>query len=288
MDNKQNQLNRDHEIINNLEQRIKNNQFKSKDELFEEMVMLRNRGMGASLDNKKMRELLNLFDSMKATEEMPLDMQNYTSVGLENKDLIVSKTDGRILTTLEGTSAFSNEFMQKQNEILANSKDGMVNADAAFESMANHQKEESSLIPLTEAPLRDNIDLDILRKISFFMSNSYLDPNVFKIDIENGIFYNIETSEVYEVRENKDTNKYEIYKGNERFYGSNSISNNEPSLEGEKNQEEMSYEERLNKPKVRIRKKEDSPYMGFTKLSFLIINVITFGLLITMAILLYK
>lgn len=282
--------NRDLETINDLEQKVKNNYFKTKDELFEEMVKLRNNGMGAILDNRKMRELLDLFDSLKSKEETPLDMQNYKSVELENTDLIVSKTDDRVLTTLEGSSAFTDEFTQKQNEILANSKDGVANADAVFESMANHEKEESTLIPLSEAPLHNGISIEILKKISFFTSNIYIDPRVFKVDIEKGIFYNTETSEVLEVRKNEQTNQYEIYSGKEKIYGNNSIDNQEPTLNSETQEEEKAYEDRLNKPKVRIKKPEFTrpQMMGFTKISFLVINIITFITLTILAIILYK
>ena len=64
---------------------------------------------------QKMRELLDLYDSMQSKEKTPLDMKNYASVDLENQDLIVSKEADRVLTTLKGTSEFNNEFTQTQN-----------------------------------------------------------------------------------------------------------------------------------------------------------------------------
>lgn len=291
MENDRNKTLRDQFSVRNIEQKIRNNQFESKEQLFEELVNLRNSGVGEVLNNQKMRELLDLYDSMQSKEKTPLDMKNYASVDLESQDLIVSKEADRVLTTLKGTSEFNNEFTQTQNEIIANNKDGMVSADAVFEKMANHQKEEITLIPLIESISRDDIDIEILNKIRFFITNSYINPYSFKVDVKNGIIYNVETNEVFEVRKNENTNQYEVYRENEKIYGKDIENSVEPELVNETEQEEMTYESRLNKPKVRVRKKEDYPHANnaaFTKIGFLLINVVTFGLLVAMAILLYK
>lgn len=290
MDKEQNVMTYEQVTVNDLESQIKNNQFNSKDQLVEYLVNLRNKGL-SQLDNQQMQELLNLFDSLHKKEDTPLDMQNYSSVGLENQDLITSKENDRVLKTLQGTSAFSDEFRQTQNEIIANNQDGMVNADTVFEHMATHEKEEMSLISLTEAISRDDIQIEVLNKIKFFITNSYVNPYSFKVDLASGIFYNVETDEVYEVRKNVDTNQYEIYRGSEKVYGNNTAEN-EQEVTNDMDPEKMAYESTLNKPMVRVRKPEDHRrYTGnaaFTKVGLLVINIITFALLITMIVLLNK
>ena len=63
----------------------------------------------------------------------------------------------------------------------------------------------------------------------------------------------------------------------------------EETAENSKELEEISNKNRLNRPKARVRTKPSRmDSAAFTKLGFLIINIITFSLLITMAILLKK
>jgi len=283
-------------ILRSLEYQIKNNEFSSKENLMNHLIYLRNTGVSPEiLTNDKIQEFLNLYDSLTQKEELPLDMQQHSGIELGNQNLIVSKKTDQVLKTLEGTSSFVEEFKQVGNEITAASTDGLVNADTVFEHMAEHQKEEVKLIPVIEAISRNDIGREMLSKIRFFITNKYVNPYSFQVNIENGIFYNIETGEVFEVRLNHDTNQYEIHKGNEVVYGSNKheTSNElqEPQLESDKLEEEMAYESRLNKPKVRVRKPEEQRYYNnaaFTKISFLVINIITFTLLIAMIVLLNK
>jgi len=295
MNSQKSQSNNDKAVVNDLEKRIKNNQFKNKEQLFDEMVKLRNSGVGAALDNRKMRELLNLFDSVQKKEDLPLDMKNYKSGEFNDNKLIISKEADRVLTTSEGQVSLVEEFKQKQNEIMANNKDGISNADDVFENMAKYQKGEMSLISIIDAVLLDNISLELLDKIKFFIANSNLNPNIIKIDIKSEVFYNIETNETYEVRDSEDTNEYKIYKDNIKITDINSpkkIENEDDNkLEYEQEPEPMEYESNLYKPKTRVRKKDNHSHMGnaaFTKIGFLIINIITVSLLATMAILLYK
>jgi len=295
MNSQKSQSNNDKAVVNDLEKRIKNNQFKNKEQLFDEMVKLRNSGVGAALDNRKMRELLNLFDSVQKKEDLPLDMKNYKSGEFNDNKLIISKEADRVLTTSEGQGSLVDEFKQKQNEIMANNKDGISNADDVFENMAKYQKGEMSLISIIDAVLLDNISLELLDKIKFFIANSNLNPNIIKIDIKSEVFYNIETNETYEVRDSEDTNEYKIYKDNIKITDINSpkkIENEDDNkLEYEQEPEPMEYESNLYKPKTRVRKKDNHSHMGnaaFTKIGFLIINIITVSLLATMAILLYK
>lgn len=276
--------------IRSLEAQIRNGEFPDKEKLVIYIANLRNRGL-LQISNEQTEELLNLYDSLHKVEDVPLDMQNYVSIGLENQDLIVAKETDRVLQTLNGPSSFANEFQQTQNEITANTQDGLANADTVFNHIANNQKVEISLIPVTEAISRDDIDVEVLNKIKFFITNAYVNPYVFRVDITKGVFYNIETSEVYEVRKNENTNQYEIYRGSEMVYGQSTMPSEEPGLEHDTDEEQMSYEDRRNKPKVRARIKEEPRHLGnaaFTKVGLLIINIITFALLTAMIVLLNK
>lgn len=277
-------------IMENLEQQIKNNFFSQKEDLINYIYKLRNNGV--TIDEQKIKEMLQLFDSLHKIEEPPLDMQKYASISLENQDLIISKETDRVLQTLEGQSSFNNEFKQTQNEIVANNKDGLVNADTVFKHMANYQKEEMNLIPLTESMSLNNINIEILEKINFFITNIHINQYLFKVDIKTGFFYNIETDEVYEVRKNKNTQQYEIFKAGEKVYGSNDETLEEPPLEYEKESEQIDYESGLNKPKVRVRKlDEHHPYMNnaaFTKIGFLAMTIISYALITIMILLLNK
>ena len=123
--------------------------------------------------------------------------------------------------------------------------------------------------------------METLNKIKFFVTHINMNLNEFKVDIESGIFYNIEKNEVYEVMKNSISNQYEIYKGQELVYGKLSQDDN-------KNLEKDS---RQYQPKVRkLIKPKSSIYnnAAFTKIGFLIINIITFTLLILMIIFLNK
>ena len=133
----------------------------------------------------------------------------------------------------------------------------------------NNQKEELSLISLSEAITKDNLDIELLQKIRFFVSNKYINPYSYKIDIESGIFYNIETLEVLEVRMDDTTNKYQIYKG---IYGDELV---------ESDEEEMLYEDKTkNKPKIRVLRPpsmNDYNNAAFSKMNFLLLVISMFA-----------
>lgn len=291
MDNPNN-LNNFQITYSNLESRIRNNEFKDKEILIKEITELRKNG--SQLSNTAVEELLRLYDSLHKSDELPLDMQNYKSVGLENQNLIVSTERDKILKTNGNTSAMSEEFKQNQNEIVANNQDGIATSDDVFKRMETTQKEEVTLIPLSESINYNNISTEVLSKIKFFITNQYINPYSYKVNLENGIFYNVETDETLEIRKDTQTGKYHIYRGSEIVY-----ENNEQTVQQEndvvdidnieRDEEEMAYESRLNKPKVRTLQKPTYPNnAAFTKISFLVINVLTFALLITMIILLNK
>lgn len=269
-------------IILRIENQIRNNHFNSKEQLSKYLVDLKNSGLyQTELSNEKIEELLNLYDSLNKKSDIPLNMKQYTGISLDDQDLIISKKTDQVLKTLENSSTLDHEFKQTQNEITANSSNGLANANTVFKHMANHEKEEISLLSLEEAIKRNNIDMELLNKIKFFITSININPSVFRVDIESGIFYNIETDEVYEVRKNSISNQYEIYKGQELVYGKLSQDDN-------KNLENNS---RQYQPKVRkLIKPKSSSYnsAAFTKIGFLIINIITFTILILMIILLNK
>lgn len=269
-------------IILRIENQIRNNYFNNKEQLIKYLVDLKNNELyQTELSNELIEELLNLYDSLNKKSDIPLDIKQYTGINLDNQDLIISKETTQVLKTLENSSTLDHEFKQTQNEITANSSSGLANANTVFKHMSNHEKEEISLISLDDAITRNNINMEILNKIKFFVTHINMNLNVFKVDIESGIFYNIETNEVYEVRKNSITNQYEIYKGQELVYGKLYQDDN-------KNLEKDS---RQYQPKVRkLIKPKSSTYnnAAFTKMGFLIINIITFTLLILMIIFLNK
>lgn len=131
-----------------------------------------------------MPELLGKYDELNQTTDMPLNMENYKGVGLENKNLIVSTEQERILKTLESKDDLNKEFKQVQNQIVANNQDARTNADVIFNHMADNQKEQLSLIPLSEAISKDNLDIELLEKLRFFVTNKYINPYSYKIDLE--------------------------------------------------------------------------------------------------------
>ncbi|MBQ2872929.1 MAG: hypothetical protein IJE89_02910 [Bacilli bacterium] len=282
-----NQSRRSELTIPDIERQIRNNQYKSKEELADYILDLRKKGL-LNIDNRQIKELLDLFDELHKITNTTLDMSNYRSVDLEQEDLIISKESDRILTTQEGTSAFTDEFKQKQNEIIANNNEKSVDADKVFNKMATQEKEELTLMTLDEAFVYPNISIELLMKIKFFVTNILINPNVFRININTGIFYNIENNEAYEVRKNEDTQEYEIYKETEKIYGSSTDNQQENTESLEQGYE--SPEQKLNKPKVRrlVPDNPSTPNAAFTKIGFLIMSIITFVLLTLMTLLLMK
>ena len=269
-------------IILIIENQIRNNHFNSKEQLSEYLLDLKNSGLyQTELSNELIEELLNLYDSLNKKSDIPLDIKQYTGISLDNQDLIISKETDQVLKTLENSSTLDHEFKHTQNEITAISSSGLANANTVFKHMSNHEKEEISLISLDEAITRNNINMEILNKIKFFVTHININLNVFRVDIESGIFYNIETNEVYEVRKNSITNQYEIYKGQELVYGKLYQDDNK----------NLENDSKKYQPKVRkLIKPKSSTYnnAAYTKIGFLIINIITFTLLILMIIFLNK
>lgn len=264
MDNQNN-----YNIYLDLENQIKNNNFKSKEDLNRYIVNLKQRGFISSNDNQKVENLLKLYDELNSHTNNPLNMEGYKNVSLENQELIVSTNNDRILKTDSNHGEIEKEFMQTQNEMTANRQE-LVNTNDVFEKIADTKKEEVTLLFISEVFNKDNIDLEILQKIKFFITNKYINPYNYKVDIQNGIFYNIETNEVLEVRKDSETNEYKIYRGSEIVY------ENESQVL-EKEEESKNYEKK--NIKVRRLVKEDNRTFNnaaFSKISFLILNIIIF------------
>lgn len=282
MENNQNYQNNEQILYLNLESQIKSNQFKTKEELIQRISKLKEYGRFSSENsNDKIKELLELYDKLHKTDESVLNTEKYKNVSTENINLIISTEDDKILKTSESNQTMNEEFKQLQNEIVANSKDGQANADTLFNHMANYQKEEIKILSISDVLLRDDIDKEVLKKIRFFLSNSKINPYNYKVDIINGIFYNQETDEVIEVRKNEETLEYEIYRSGEMIY-----KDEEQSEKVERNEEQLLYDSKENH-KVRRLTPPNKPY-GFSNVSFLILNIMTFILLTTMIILLNK
>lgn len=262
-------------IYNNIERRIKNNEWINKRELSEYLIGIKNQRL---INEDELQKLLDSFDGLDKASATPLNMENYKGVGLENQNLIVSTKTNQILKTTEYPNNLSEEFRTTQNEIIANTNDAHVNADTVFNYMAENKKEEASLISIEEALNHDAIDIEMLQKIKFFISNQYINPYEFKVDITKEIFYNIETSEVLEVRQDEITNEYKIFKGSEVIYGENyqieeELNNTEQNLESEKDEEEKIYENR-EKPKVRTLRPPQA--RNYNSAAFSSINILIF------------
>lgn len=266
--------------LEELRTQIETDYFKTKDDLFKRIVDLRTNGLFEVIDNAKMRELLELYDKYHSSDMSSLEMDNYENPTLENKNLIVSKSENRILQTDAEQGEMLNEFKNEQNLLSVDKKSNLANDKEAFNNMSN-KKIEMNFISLDEAIISPSINFETLNKIRFFITSGYTNPHVIKIDMTNGLFYNIETSDVYEVKYNPNTRQYEIYKNGTLDYTENQL----------KEEQEKTEENELDKPKVKVLRKEFPTSLNnaaFTKISFLILNTISIGLIITMILLLNK
>lgn len=280
-------------IVTNIEQAIQNQKFSSKEKLIEYLLEIQKKEI--LKDKTKLEKLLNLYDNLYSKTNSSLDMSQYESVSTENKDLIVSKNEERVLNTTKGASQYANEFHSVQNSIIASNSHGQVNSNDVFDHMAKYQKEELNLISIEDAISKNNIEIEILNKIKFFITNINIDIQIFKVDITTGIFYNKETDEIYEVRKNNITNQFEIYKGSNRLHNSNETNTESETANQTLTEVDPAYEtdgNELNKPKTRV-KKLDNPLQNrnnaaFANFGFIIINILSFVFLTAMIILLNK
>lgn len=244
-------------VISDLEKKIYNNTFSDKKALSTYITKLKNSGVpNEILTEEKVKELLNLYDTLNPQKQDALDLANYKGAKLEEKNVIVSTEDDVILKTDRSSSEMPQEFKENQNELTSLGNDGLANADEAFDHMRD-KKEELNIISINEAINRDNIDREVLNKIRFFITNKYINPYSYKVDPAQAIFYNIETQEVLEVRKNEETGEYKIYRGGEQVYADDTPENTENELTTDKDEEELAYDKKNNKVK-RLIKPEDN------------------------------
>lgn len=281
------------QIISNIEYQIKNQQFKTKEDLHNYIIEIKNKFNIPEelLSNEKILELLKLYDlhNNKTTE---LDLRNYKGVNLDNQNLIINQNDHVVLKTNSSNEELTNEFTKIQNETYAQSKDSTITSDEIFKTMQNDKKEQLDFISLYEIPQYENIDIEILKKINFFISNKYINPYSFKVNPTNGYFYNIEDHTILEVRQNKETGLYEIFKGEEIVYNNSTQELNSANEEiyetqeilEENNEEEQIYENKNVKTK-RLIKAYNQNNAAFAKSSLIIIIVLFTSIIIALSIL---
>lgn len=264
-------------LISNIQIQINNNVFKSKEDLYKYLLSLKQQGTNILLTEKDIEELLKLYDELHLQSEIPLSMENYSNKSINDRNFIVSESDDRILRTTGNSTDFIKEFKNTQNEIMAYKQDGTTNSQEVFNKIAETKKEELTLIPLYEAIRSQMIGQELLYKIKFFITRAQINPYEYKVDIETGIFYNGETNEVYEVRKNENTNQYEIYiSGEIKYDNTTNIEESQETLQNDKDEEKM-YEESRNKPKTRkLIPPRNLNNAAFTKIGFLILNIISF------------
>ena len=203
-------------VIKEIENRIKSNSFNSKEELVNYLNSLRqNNQIDINLLNERYMSLLKLYDDTMTPSDS-LNISNYKDASLEDKNFIVSSNDGRVLESNSNTP-LKEEFESVQNEMAVNGENGIANADQVFNYMEKYKKTEASLMPLSNLNI-NIIDADMLEKIKFFISNNRNNIFDYKVDISRGLFINVNTNDIYEVRKNPETGQFEIFKGGSAMY----------------------------------------------------------------------
>ena len=267
------------ELNKYIENLIRTNKFPTKEDLHKYLIELRKRNIALIITDEDIKKMLQLYDVMHMQKEIPLDMKDYTNKTLDNKNFVVSEQDDRILKTDGNSTEFIKEFKDTQNEILAHSQDGNINARETFRKMADVKKEEITLIPLHEVITSPTVDSELLQKIKFFVTKSKLNPYSFKVNLKTGVFYNVETNELYEVRKNENTNQYEIFVSGEIRYGDtvNQAGVSE-TLENDHNEE--LYQQ--SKEKVKVRKlvpRRNPNNAAFAKVGLLLLNMVSLAII---------
>lgn len=276
-------------LLHQLEERIKNNQFKSKEELVDYINRLKGEGIPSDiLTEKKITEYLDLYDSINVKDMNNLDLSNYAGSKLENQNVIVSKQDDVLLKTATSPDKLPEEFKKNQNELTAMTEDGLSNAGEVFGYMRNYKKEEMPLITIDEAINRDNIDAEMLNKIRYFITNKYVNPYSYRINLENGVFYNMDTEEVLEVRKNPETGEYSIYKSGQKVYGNTPESTEEAEMKKDTQEEAIPYKKHKENIKVKKLVKPDLDSSAFVSGGILFIVSLIVAFLVSLIIIKYK
>ena len=279
-------------LLSVLYQQIRNNNFKSKEELNNYIIYLKNNLIPSEvLSNEKVLELLNLYDSIHQNDNPKLDMRNYKASSLSNQNFIISTQTDKVLKNNFSNVDLNKEFQKIQYEITSSqTHNELANSDIVFAEMEKNRKEELTLLSINEVLQRDDIDSEVLRKIRFFINNEYINPYSYKVDINTGLFYNQETKEMFEVRKNPQTGNYEIYKGSEVEYSKarETEEHSNESLEGNNDFEEdqeinkdIDEKQMLYKPKVRrLIKPTNLNNAAFVKSSFIVIGICIFSIIL--------
>ncbi len=270
------ELTRYRNIVENLETIVKDDSFKSKEELNEYLNNLKKHPIASTLiSNEEILRLLNLYDEYHKELPASLDMQNYSDAQLGDNHYIVANQTDAVLKN-NNPSEMTEEFKQKQNEITsASTNDELANADIVFDQMKNTEKEELNFISINEAISMSNIDTEVLNKIRFFITNKDVNPYDYRVNPNSGILYHDETDELYEVRKNEETGKYEIFKGGEKQYAENenNLEDNQELIH-DKDEEKLEYEN--TKVKRLIKPPENAAFVNNT---FIIFIIATFAVL---------
>lgn len=279
-------------LLSVLYQQIRNNNFKSKEELNNYIIYLKNNLIPSEiLSNEKVLELLNLYDSIHQNDNPKLDMRNYKASSLSNQNFIISTQTDTVLKTNSSNEDLNKEFQKIQNEITSSqTQNELANSDIVFAEMKKNRKEELTLLSINEVLQRDDIDSEVLRKIRFFINNEYINPYSYKVDINTGLFYNQETKEMFEVRKNPQTGNYEIYKGSEVEYSkareteehsNESLEGNNDFVEDQEINKDIDEKRMLYKPKVRrLIKPTNLNNAAFVKSSFIVIGICIFSIIL--------
>ena len=279
-------------IINILETRIKNNEFKDKEELHKILNELKNNPtVGSSLSNEEVLRLLNLYDGYHQELPPSLDLQNYKETKLGDKKYTVATQTNEVLKNIDSDAKMPEEFKEIQNKIsAANTTDDLANADIVFSKMKNTKKEELNFIPIEEAIEMNNIDTEVLNKIKRFITKQNINPYSYRVNPTSGIFYNSETQEMFEVRKNTKIGEYEIYKSGEKQYTSNEeqvSETDDQKLTHDKDEEKLEYEN--HKIKKLIKPPENAAFVNNIFVIFIITVFSVFvSLIISLVILLNK
>lgn len=279
-------------LLSVLYQQIRNNNFKSKEELNNYIIYLKNNLIPSEvLSNEKVLELLNLYDSIHQNDNPKLDMRNYKASSLSNQNFIISTQTDKVLKNNFSNGDLNKEFQKIQNEITSSqTQNELANSDIVFAEMEKNRKEELTLLSINEVLQRDDIDSEVLRKIRFFINNEYINPYSYKVDINTGLFYNQETKEMFEVRKNPQTGNYEIYKGSEVEYSkareteehsNESLEGNNDFVEDQEINKDIDEKRMLYKPKVRrLIKPTNLNNAAFVKSSFIVIGICIFTIIL--------
>jgi len=203
------------------------------------------------------------------------ELNNYL-IELKNKGLshLNSEQEKSLLVMFEQLQNMDNKHstLNEKTEFYNFSSLKTIEDNVSTTSVVNepvHNNEEiPELVALTDIVYIEQVEKELLYKVKFFITNSGMNINAFAVNLNNSLFYNTETNTIYEVRKNPENGKqYEIINKSEKA--------------------------KLFKHKVKTKKLDNQTTSNiqnaaFTRVGFLVINILTFAMLTTMIILLNK